>query len=129
MPTADLEVVDVSGAPGVVVAGSDTELIYTILIRNNGPSVGESIVVTDVLPSDVTFVSATAGGTHDGGTVTWNLGTLAPGQTVELELSVTVDQSRPFGLMTNAPTVSTTAADPTPANDTEGTTTLILSGL
>ena len=42
----------------------------------------EGVVVTDTLPAGVTFVSASGGGTHSGGVVTWNVGalTVAAGQ-------------------------------------------------
>lgn len=49
-----------------------------------------------VLPPEMTFVSATGGGTESGGTVTWNLGGLNPGdggrQTVLAQVSASVEQ-------------------------------------
>jgi uncharacterized repeat protein (TIGR01451 family) len=46
-------------------------------INNSTPVTG--VTITDTLPSGVTFVSATNGGTFSNGTVTWNIGTLAAG--------------------------------------------------
>lgn len=42
---------------GVVVAGED--ILYTIQVDNHGPSVAPGVVVTDVLPPEVTFNSVT----------------------------------------------------------------------
>ena len=41
--------------PGSVTAGSNVS--YTIVVRNNGPDIALSVVLTDVLPAGTTFVS------------------------------------------------------------------------
>ncbi|MCB0867760.1 MAG: DUF11 domain-containing protein [Solirubrobacterales bacterium] len=66
-------------------------ITYKLKARNNGPDSAANVVVTDTLPVGVTFVSADSPCTQASGTVTCELGTLAPGQEVELEVKVTVD--------------------------------------
>jgi uncharacterized repeat protein (TIGR01451 family)/gliding motility-associated-like protein len=71
-----------------VIAGND--LVYTITVRNVGTAPAASVVVTDDLPEGTTFVSANAGGVHNAGIVTWNLGTINPGQSQTLTVTVNV---------------------------------------
>ncbi|MEY4927809.1 MAG: hypothetical protein RI894_2245, partial [Bacteroidota bacterium] len=53
-------------------------------------------VVTDVLPANAVFVSATSGGTYSSGVVTWSLGTLTASNTASCtKVSVTVRYPAP----------------------------------
>ena len=72
------------------------------------------MVVTDVLRDGLGFASASNGGTADGQTVTWNLGDIAPGQTVNLTVDVTVARPAPASLVDNEgliPNTATVTAD------------------
>ena len=65
---ADLSVTKV-GPPTVNAANN---IVYTLTVANAGPSAATSVVVTDALPANVTFVSATVGGTTNAsGAVFW----------------------------------------------------------
>lgn len=57
-PSADLAATK-SAAPNPATAGQ--AVAYTIGATNHGPSVAQNVVLTDVLPATVTFVSAPAG--------------------------------------------------------------------
>jgi uncharacterized repeat protein (TIGR01451 family) len=72
-------------APAV---SSSSILTFTIDYQNAGPGTAKQVTVQDTLPMGTTFVSASAGGTLGGNTVTWNLGTLAPGAMGQLVLVV-----------------------------------------
>ena len=48
-------------------------------VKNTGDAAAANTVVSVPVPSGLTFRSATEGGANSGGTVSWNLGTLAPG--------------------------------------------------
>jgi len=48
-------------------------------VKNTGDAPSASTVVEVAIPSGLTFRSATDGGTSAGSTVTWNVGSLAPG--------------------------------------------------
>ncbi|MFD2036718.1 hypothetical protein ACFSKL_18075, partial [Belliella marina] len=78
-----------------VLAGEN--ISYTITVGNAGPSDAEDVTVSDVLPAGTGFVSADNGGTETGGTVTWNLGTIAAGESMELTLVVSTAASLEAG--------------------------------
>src|SRR5260221_136706 len=56
-------------SPASVTAGNNFD--YTITVTNLGPSIAASITVTDDLPANVIFVSASAGGFFNGTQVLW----------------------------------------------------------
>jgi uncharacterized repeat protein (TIGR01451 family) len=70
------EVQDLNG--GDVVPG-DT-LRYTITVINQGTETATNVIVTDQVPPELTNVSPLDGGTLSGSTITWNVGSLTPGQ-------------------------------------------------
>jgi uncharacterized repeat protein (TIGR01451 family) len=76
-------VLTVEKATSVATIGAGDSITYDITVRNEGSDDAVNIEVVDTLSSAVTFVSATGGGTHSGeaagGTVTWALSNLAPG--------------------------------------------------
>src|SRR3989337_686536 len=55
-PTADLALTKTDN-PDPAASGGD--LLYTLLITNNGPNTATGVTLTDVLPASVTFQSAT----------------------------------------------------------------------
>ena len=67
-----------------------SNIIYTLRITNNGPSDATGVVVLDALPSGVSFISATNGGTYDPGshTVRWVIGGLARGASTSVTVTV-----------------------------------------
>ena len=74
-PAADLQV-GITASPTPVQAGQNVQ--YTITATNNGLSSATGVVVTDTIPSGVTFVSATGGVTpDDNGNLTFSVGNLA----------------------------------------------------
>lgn len=88
-----------------------------------------AVVVTDTLGPNVTFVSCTGGCTHSGSTVTWNVGTLAPGQSVDLTATVTASDSAPAGTtLPNTATITPSNGSPvavsTPGPTVTGTSVL-----
>jgi uncharacterized repeat protein (TIGR01451 family) len=92
------------------------QLTYTIGVSNAGPADAEDVVVTDPLLAGTTFVSATGGGTEAGGTVTWNVGTLANGASTSFEVTVEVDPGVTNDL-SNTAAVTSSMFDPDPSND------------
>ena len=53
-------------------AKANDVLTYVITLQNSSSTSASSVSVTDTLPADVTFVSATNGGTANGQSVTWS---------------------------------------------------------
>ncbi|WP_407569365.1 isopeptide-forming domain-containing fimbrial protein [Deinococcus altitudinis] len=70
-------------------------LTYTLTVQNTLSVSLNNVVLSDPLDSHLEFVSADGGGVAQGSIVTWNLGTLAPGQTVSRTLTARVAQSTP----------------------------------
>ena len=111
---ADL-VIAKSVSPDFVAIG-DT-LTYTITVRNEGYSDASGVTVTDVLPSEVSYVSGTStqgSCTELMGTVDCNLGNMAYGTTATVTIVVEADES---GGITNTATVSANEDDPDGANN------------
>lgn len=109
-------------------------LTYTVRVQNLGPETAPNVVVTDVLSSGVTFVSAEhAKGTHtappvgETGTVTWYLGDLLDQGNETTEIKVTV-RLKGKTTITNTASVASDAVDPNPANNTASLTTSVTAG-
>ena len=114
---ADLAVV-ISADPNPVLIGQ--ELIYTIIVSNNGPSAASSPVLTDILPSSLTYVpidsSVGSNGTlsfdSSTGTVTATLNPLLAGASFTITIAVIPNAA---GSVTNTVSVG----DPDTVNPVE----------
>ena len=71
-------------------------------------------MVTDTLPPTLTAVTASAPGVVSGSTVTWNLGTLASGESVELTVTGTAPST---GTLLNRVSSTADTPDPDPTNN------------
>src|SRR4051794_27234988 len=100
-----------------------SNVTFTITATNNGPSLAEEVVVTDLFPADrLQFVSASAaGGTaYDSATGRWSIPTLIIGQTVTLQVVAKVQTN---SAVTNSATrTAMKQTDTNPANDTASAT-------
>jgi len=112
--TADLTLA-VSVAPYLVAPGQG--MTYTLVVNNLGPSVATSLVLTDSLPSGVTFIAADMAG---GGTCTYSgvvsctLSSLIAGSSVTSTIAVTAPAS--LGVLTNLAWVTAATPDLNPGN-------------
>jgi len=84
-------------APDSVWAGQ--ELIYTISYRNGGQGQATGAAILDTVPSGAEYHSCTGGGSHHGRVVTWSPGTIPPGDSGSVTLTVTVDSPLPNGTL------------------------------
>ena len=109
--TADLGVTKTG--PTNVYGGANFS--YTITVTNSGPASASNVVASDVLPTNVVFVSASGGGTTNAGVANWVLGTLASGNATNVTITVKAPVG---GVVTNVATVTSTIADPNSANNT-----------
>ncbi len=72
------------------IVGDD--ITFTITVSNAGPEDATGVVIEDVLPDGLTFVSANASdGTYDQATGLWTLGALANGADATLTIVARVD--------------------------------------
>ncbi|MBB5212680.1 isopeptide-forming domain-containing fimbrial protein [Microbulbifer hydrolyticus] len=131
----DDEVTPIDGRPDYVIdkienfedpANPGDPVEWTIVVSNEGNQDGTGVVVTDTLPDTSLFNSfvASDGGVIDlaAGTVTWNIGDLAAGETVTLTLSGVVNESVPTNIPTQTNSVvveddGNNGGDPTPENN------------
>lgn len=113
---------DSANDPTTVVSSSDLSLsktvnnpnpiqgqnvTFTLTLANAGPSNATNIVVTDLLPAGLNFVSATpSAGTYTSGTGAWAVASLASGATATLQIVALVNST---GTITN--TAEVTASD------------------
>ncbi|QDV71242.1 Large cysteine-rich periplasmic protein omcB precursor [Rosistilla carotiformis] len=101
-----------------VSAGGTLE--YVITVTNNGPSVATNVVVSDTLPTGLTFASGTASqGTvsNVGNAITGLLGTLASGASATITLMTDVASSV-SGSISNTATVTSDGTETNTANNT-----------
>jgi uncharacterized repeat protein (TIGR01451 family) len=54
-------------------------LVYTLTVTNLGPQPTENLVVTDAVPANTTFISASAGGVYSSGVIIFSAGMLPVG--------------------------------------------------
>ena len=106
---ADLILTDVSN-PDPVIAGQN--LTYTITVTNEGPSDAQNVSVANSLPTGLALVS----GSPTAGTWTspsWNVGTLAAGESATLVLVTKVNFNVSDGtVLINTSRVNSTTYDP-----------------
>jgi uncharacterized repeat protein (TIGR01451 family) len=115
-------------SPDPIAAGNI--LTYTLNVSNAGPSAATDVVVTDVLPAGVEYLSNSDSCVEaPAGTLTCSLGNLATGATTSFTISVRVPASFPTGSSTsiiNTATVTADQADSNPLNNTATATTQVL---
>jgi uncharacterized repeat protein (TIGR01451 family) len=119
--STDLAVSGSASQPALI--GSN--LVYSIVVTNQGPNTARTVTLLDTLPPSVQFVSASSprgSCSHSAGVVTCNLGTLArrEASTVSIVVRPTLE-----GLITNNAAVTTTVIDSVATNDTVSIVTLV----
>jgi uncharacterized repeat protein (TIGR01451 family) len=100
------------------LASTGSQQTWTLSVTNLGPSAAQSVSITDVLPSRLTFASAPgcsyALATR---TVTCSVASLANGAIASFTLTTTISGTA-GGWITNTAQVSSSTADPNTANNT-----------
>jgi uncharacterized repeat protein (TIGR01451 family) len=124
---ADVSIVK-TASPEPVNQG--TNLAYTLTVNNGGPAVARNLVVTDVIPVQVTYTSVftTVGScTYAAATttVTCNLGSLSVGSTAIITINVTAATFSSSSASTNTATVTSSTSDPNSANNASSFTSTI----
>ena len=85
---------------------------YTIDVINNGPEDQTGVVVTDMIPAELDFLSDDCGGNFADPDWTWNIGNLANGQSVSCTLTVQLVDINTCVAVSNTATVTGDLADP-----------------
>lgn len=112
---ADLRV-SIVDSPDPIGLSSGQNITYSIFVNNDGPSLATDVVLVDLLPSSVTFVSATATGgicSYSEGIVVCYLGTVTASKAVTITAKPTT-----AGVFANIASVQGNEQDPNTANNT-----------
>jgi len=123
-------------APDLWVTKSAPQLVepnqtftYTVQWGNRGSADAEGVVLTDTLPTEVTFQAADGNPTRNGRYLTWTLGTVGVGVNGSYLITVTVGDLSDGTTLTNTAGIDTsTSGDPTLNNTDVATTTVYQSG-
>jgi uncharacterized repeat protein (TIGR01451 family) len=99
--------------PGVVAERGTAS--YHLTATNNGPAAATGVLVKDTLPSNSTFVSASAGCVNATGVVTCTVGNLTAGATRSFDVAVTAGSAG--STLTNSAVVSGSQFDPVASNN------------
>ena len=126
--SASLLSLSVSDTPDPVEAGQ--EVTYKLSFSNSSSAndTAAEVTLTNTLAANTTFVSASDGGTVEGGIVTWSLGDLAPGASGTRTLVVQVNLALANGtLLTDSAKLKDSQGNTAIANQT--TTVHNIAGL
>lgn len=123
IPTADVQITKT--ADTATKHEGDT-VTYTLTAHNNGPATAADVVVNDVLPSTLTFVSATPPADYNSGTGVWTVGTLANGADSILTITATVTGGTAGTDILNTATITASTVDSNQNNNSNTSTVSIL---
>jgi uncharacterized repeat protein (TIGR01451 family) len=115
VPGADLEIIKVVNKTNPMVG---EQVTFTITAKNNGPHMGTGVIVSEVLPTGYTFVSATPS-TGTWMAPNWNIGNLANGASATMTMMAIVNAT---GNYTNVATISGSEEDYNLSNNTSSAT-------
>lgn len=104
-----------AGSPSVSITKECPSLRYvgrnadfTITVSNTGSGDAQNVVVTDHIPDGITFMSADNGGSKQGNSIVWRIGTLPAGKSVVLSSKFACNR---IGNYTNTASVQYCAED------------------
>jgi len=135
-PQTDPDSTNDSASVVLTVQGSDLEvmksvdsatpnegdsIVYTITLTNNGSNDATGIIVNDVLPAGLTYVSSSpSAGAYDQPSGIWNGFGLLSGANATLDITASVNAGTTGTVITNfANVVSADQADPVQANNSD----------
>lgn len=109
---ADLQIVKLVDNPTPNLNG---EVVWSLLVVNNGPEDAVNVVVNDNLPAGVEYVSDTGMGQFDPAAGAWEIGDLANGASALLQITTIATDAAVAQV--NIAMVSSDTEDSNPAND------------
>ena len=119
------EVAIAKAGPSQSLAGE--RIVYTLMYDNHGAAPAHAVIVDDVLPAGISYVSASPTPSRvQGQTLTWNIGMLAVGASGMINVMVQIQQDAPVALV-NSATIRTPSPGDDPGNNSSSTTTTLAS--
>jgi uncharacterized repeat protein (TIGR01451 family) len=101
---------------------------FTLKVKNNGPSFANSIIVNDLLPAGLTYVSDDSGGAYNSVTGDWNVGNLVFNAQSQIKIDATVDAGTAAQTITNEFTLVSFDQYDNDALDNESSVDLFVNG-
>jgi gliding motility-associated-like protein/uncharacterized repeat protein (TIGR01451 family) len=96
------------------------EIVFTVIVGNDGPSDATNVVVTDLLTSGYQLVNAVPStGTYNATNGSWVVGSLANGSSETLDITVEVLQTGNYSNTAELTNVGESDADSSPNNNNE----------
>jgi uncharacterized repeat protein (TIGR01451 family) len=120
-PSADLMLTKT----GPAHVGPDSDITWTLIAVNKGPSTATGVKVDDALPSGVTLVSTSPSQGSCGGSVSCSLGTLAAGASAQIQIVAHVPASLANTTIVNTAKIGGDQPDPVPDNNSSSATTQV----
>ncbi len=117
--------IQVSQVVDLVTPDEDVDIHFTVIVTNLGPGAATSVVIQDVLPAGLTFVSASPSqGSFSSTTGLWNLGDISSGQTQTLTLTAHTDLGTGGNSIVNVSSLSAMDQTDASAGNNSASTTI-----
>jgi uncharacterized repeat protein (TIGR01451 family) len=107
-PTSTLPIADLTIAQSVdnTTPSVGSMINYTLTVTANGPATSTGAMATDLLPTGISFVSATPTmGTYQSSSGLWTIGDMTPSSTAMLTIGATVASGTENQIISNSATV------------------------
>jgi uncharacterized repeat protein (TIGR01451 family) len=95
-----------------------TNATFTIQVSNVGANTANHVVIRDLLPAGLTYVSDTGAGAYDSSSGDWTVGSIAPEGSLSLDIVARVDSQAPVVNTASVHSVDETQTDTTNDSDT-----------
>jgi len=122
--SADVQIVKTAVTPSIDRGNQGS---YGITVRNNGPDSAANVIVSDPIPSGLTFVSSSDNRcSQQGSSIVCNFGTMAPGAQISSTFTFQTSVATVCGPILNVATVSTTTTGDNPNNNQSSATIQVI---
>ena len=116
-----------SATPSSVPLEAGSTIVYTFTYRNNGNAAATGVSITDVFGPHLTFLDSGGGNTGVAGQISWDIGTVEPGEygTVSYTMQVPTPSNVPEGQnrwVTNTVSITAFEDDVSTADNTDSLT-------
>lgn len=103
------------------------QVSFSLNYQNSGRLWAKDVVVTDILPVGMIFLSASNGGVYQNGQIVWQLGEVEAGQGGSLGVVVQIDSGMANGELVNVAQITTSTADSNQGNNQSSVGVAILA--
>lgn len=105
------------------------DVVYTLTARNHGPNAATGVVVSDLLPPELLFVSSTPStGAYVSSTGLWTIGSFANGATATLTITAQVRTGNDKTVIANTASIDASGNGETDPSDDRSTVTISVGG-